>query len=89
MELTLALFLSIISCLIGVFSFFFNRKDKSNKDVETSSYNQGKIDEKLRNIMEKLDNIQRKIDGYDQEMEMAINKAIKLHEELYHGQKGA
>ena len=34
MELTVALCVSLISCVISVSSFVLNRKDKSNKDIK-------------------------------------------------------
>lgn len=30
--------IAIISCVLAIIGFFFNRKDKGEKDTETSSY---------------------------------------------------
>lgn len=80
----IAMLISIISITIAILSFFFGRKDKSNKDTEKNSYNQGRLDQTLKNIMEKLDKIEQKLNLYDSEIEIRIEKALKNHVEIYH-----
>lgn len=76
--------IAIISCVIAVSSFVLNRKDKSNENVEDSSYRQGVLDQQLKNIFEKLEKIERKLDTYDKELDEKIDKAIELHIQQYH-----
>ncbi len=84
MELTVALAISIISCVIAVISFFLSRKDKSNKDTEHDSYKWGSIDEKLSNIEKTLAKIEDKLDSYDKEVDEKIDLAFKHHINEYH-----
>ena len=84
MEITIALALSILSTIIAVLNFAFNRKDKSTKDSGTEQYKMGRLDENLKNIMEKLDKIERKIDSYDHEIDDRIEKSLKNHIRIYH-----
>ena len=48
--LTIALVISILSVVITVLNFVFNRKDKSNNEVKDESYRWGQLDAKLKNI---------------------------------------
>lgn len=84
MELTIALALSILSGVIAVASFAFNRKDKSNEDTEKDSYKWGSIDEKLSNIEKTLSKIEDKLDTYDKEVDEKIDIALKHHINEYH-----
>lgn len=84
MEITVALSISIISCIIGVASFVLNRKDKSNKDTSEDAYHLGQIDTKLKNIENVLNKIENKLDSYDKEMEEKITVALKHHIAEYH-----
>lgn len=84
MELTIAVIISIIGCVISVSSFALNRKDKSNKDTEKDSYKWGQIDMKLANIEKCLEKIENKLDSYDKEIEDKIKDAIKYHIAEYH-----
>ena len=88
MELTIALAISIISCVISVSSFVVNRKDKSNQDTEKDSYKWGSIDEKLANIEKTLAKIEDKLDSYDKEVEEKIDIAIAHHVNEYHKKEG-
>lgn len=84
---TITTIISIVSILIAGFSFYFSRKEKSNKDTEKSSYNQGRLDQTLKNIMEKLDKIEQKLNLYDSEIEIRIDKALKNHIAIYHSKQ--
>ena len=84
MQLTIALSISIISCVIAVISFFLSRKDKSNQDTEKDSYKWGSIDEKLANIEKTLTKIEDKLDSYDKEVDEKIDIAIEHHIKEYH-----
>ena len=81
MELTVALVISIIGVIISVCSFVLGRKDKSNMEVHKNSYNQGKTDQLLTDIMEKLDKIEKKLTTYEDEFETKTKKIVK--EELH------
>ena len=84
MELTIAVVISIIGCVISVSSFVLNRKDKSNDDTEEMSYRQGVLDQQLKNIFEKLEKIEKKLDSYDREIDDRIEKALEVHIKQYH-----
>ena len=84
MQLTVALAISIISCVIAVISFFLSRKDKSNQDTEKDSYKWGSIDEKLANIEKTLAKIEDKLDSYDKEIDDKIDIAMEHHIKEYH-----
>lgn len=84
MELTLALAISIIGCVISVCSFVLGRKDKSVKDNGDTSYRQGQIDEKLKNILEEIKKIQKHMEVYDKEIDEKIKIALENHIAIYH-----
>lgn len=70
--------------VISVLGFALGRKDKTEKNTETTSYKQGQLDQQLKNIMEKLDKIEKKLDNYDTEIDNKIEKAINNHITHYH-----
>ena len=84
MEITIAVVISIVGCVISVSNFVLSRKDKSNKDTKDESYHLGQIDTKLKNIEEVLSKIEKKLDTYDDEIDKKIKKAIETHEKEYH-----
>lgn len=84
MQLTVALSLSILGTVISVLSLIFNRKDKSNKDTEETSYRQGQLDMQIKQILAKLEKIDKKLDTYDREIEERIDVALKNHIAIYH-----
>ena len=92
MELTIALAISIISCVIAVSSFVLNRKDKAIKDKEEfdkESSNQQLIDYRLGQVEKKLDKILDILDSYDREIDERVEKALYNHVKMYHeGIKG-
>ena len=80
MEITIAI--SIISVVIAISSFVLNRKDKAVKDAKENNlalinYRLDKLDENVQKILDKLE-------GYDSEIDDKIDKAMKLHIEIYH-----
>lgn len=85
MEVTLAI--AIIGCVISVFSFALNRKDKSNKDTQNNSYKWGIIDTQIKQILNKLDKIDNKLDNYDKEIDNRIEIALKHHIKEYHNKR--
>lgn len=88
MELTIPLIISILGAIMSVVSLVLNRKDKSNKDTENTSYRQGQIDTQLKSILNKLEKIEDKLDGYDNEIEEKISIALKHHINEWHKHKG-
>ena len=84
MQLTIALSLSILGTVISVLSLIFNRKDKSNKDTEETSYRQGQLDMQIKQILSKLEKIDKKLDTYDKKIEEKIYIALKNHIAIYH-----
>ena len=85
MEIALAL--SILSVVITVLNFAFNRKDKAVKD--TKELDEDKSDQKLINyrlgqVEVKLDKILDKLDSYDKEIDERVKKAMEQHIREYH-----
>lgn len=80
----LALAISIILCVLTVSNFVLARKDKSVKDNGNTSYRQGQIDEKLKNIFDKLEKIERHLDIYDKEIDDKIEVALEHHIKEWH-----
>ena len=86
MELTVALTISMIGCIIGVASFVLNRKDKATSDSSSDAYHLGQIDTKLKNIEDVLNKIENKLDDYDKEIKKEIKIALENHVAIYHKQ---
>lgn len=74
----------IISAILCVLTFFFNRSDKNNKDTKDDGYKWGQVEEKLSNIEKVLAKIETKLDVYDRELDERIDKKIHDHVEMYH-----
>jgi hypothetical protein len=89
MDVTLVI--AIIGCVIGVLSFFFNRKDKGEKDNENTGYKMGVIEEKLKNISEQIKTLTEKFDIYDREIDKKIDdkieKSMQYHIKAYHNKE--
>lgn len=87
MELTIALLISIIGCVLSVTTFALNRKDKSNKDVKEEQKEFSKhdlIEYRLGKIEQNIEKILNKLDSYDKEIDERVEKAIKQHISIYH-----
>lgn len=85
MELSMTI--AIIGCVIGILSFFYNRKDKNEKTTEESSYKMGQIETQLKYISQQIKDLSDKFDKYDYEVEEKIKKAIETHEKEFHKEK--
>lgn len=87
MELTIALLISIIGCVLSITTFTLNRKDKSNKDVKEEQKQFSKhdlIEYRLGKIEQNIEKILNKLDSYDKEIDERVEKAIKQHISIYH-----
>lgn len=82
MDITLVI--ALVGCVLSVCSFVLGRKDKSVKDNGDTSYRQGQIDEKLKNIFDKLEKIERHLDIYDKEIDEKIEVALEHHIKEWH-----
>lgn len=80
----ISLVIAILSSVLSILSFAFNRKDKSNKDVGQEQYEKGKLDQQLKNIFEKLSEIEKKLDRQDKEIDEHIKIALDNHIAVYH-----
>jgi flagellar biosynthesis chaperone FliJ len=80
----LSMVIAIIGCVIGILSFFYNRKDKDEKNTEESSYKMGQIETQLNYISQQIKDLSDKFDKYDYEVDEKIRKAIETHEKEYH-----
>ena len=82
MELTIALFISILSAVMTVANFVVNRKDKAVKD--TKENHQELIEYQLKELKDDVKAILSKLDKFDKDIDDRINKAISLHVQVYH-----
>lgn len=80
----LSMVIAIIGCVIGILSFFYNRKDKDEKSTEESSYKMGQIETQLKYISQQIKDLSDKFDRYDYEVDEKIKKAIEAHEKEFH-----
>lgn len=83
----LSMVIAIIGCVIGILSFFYNRKDKDEKNTEESSYKMGQIETQLKYISQQIKDLSDKFDKYDYEVDEKIKKAIETHEKEFHKEK--
>lgn len=81
----IALVISILSAVMTVVNFVVNRKDKAVKD--TKENHQELIEYQLKELKEDVKKILDILDNYDKDIDERIDKAIKLHEKLYHTKK--
>lgn len=91
MELTIAVVISILNCVLGVVTFAMNRKkeavDKVEKDGSektNSKSEQVLIEYRLTKVEEKLDKILDILDSYDKEIDARVDKAMEEHIKIYH-----
>ena len=84
MEFNLSTVLSIASIIFVALNFALGRKDKSNDETQNEAYTQGRLDQKLANIIEKLEKIEKKLDYYDKEIDERIDTALMHHLREYH-----
>lgn len=83
MEIALAI--SILSAVMTVVNFFVNRKDKAVKD--TKENHQELIEYQLKELKEDVKKILDILDNYEKDIDDHVNKAIKMHERIYHNKK--
>lgn len=87
MELTIAVAITIINCVLGVVSFAINRKKDAISDSKESSKesaNQQLIDYRLTQVEKKLDKIIDILDSYEKEVDERIKIALDEHIKIYH-----
>jgi len=91
MELTIALAITILNCVLGVVTFANNRKKdvvgevkEENKEKVVDVADKKLIEYRLEQVEKKLDKILEKLDTYDKEIEERINKAFEEHIKVYH-----
>lgn len=82
MEITLAVAITIINCVLGIITFASNKKKEavqSAKEINMDliNYRLNELDKNVQKILEKLDN-------YESEIDTRIEKALKQHIEIYH-----
>jgi uncharacterized protein YlxW (UPF0749 family) len=86
-EITIALAISIIGCVISISSFVLSRKDKAVKDtkeVDEESSNQKLLNYRLEQVEKKLDKVLDILDSYEKEIDDRVNKALEQHIKIYH-----
>lgn len=85
MELTIALAITIINCVLGVVTFSLNRKKEAVQS--TKENHQELIEYQLKELKADIKEILAKLDRYDKDIDDRIDKAIDNHVKMYH--KGA
>lgn len=95
----ISLVCTIVCCIICVITYFTNKKDKSNKETENNSFNQGQLVEKVSNLDNKIGEVSAqvkeildKVTEYPKELKKEIqdvanstvSNAILKHELKYH-----
>lgn len=96
MEITIALAITILNCVLGVITFATNRKKdavgeakEENKEKVVDVADKKLIEYRLEQVEKKLDRILDILDTYDKEIDERVNKALEQHIKLYHeGTKG-
>lgn len=82
MGTTIALGLSVLGSVISVTTFALNRRDKAVSDTKENNYELIKY--QVSEIKEDVKAILSKLDKFDEDIDNRIDKAIKLHVEVYH-----
>lgn len=87
----ISLAISIVTVIMCVLTFFFNRNNDTKKDskeekeeAKTTQYKWGVMETKLDNLSKQVDKILDKLEFYDKELDGKIEKAISEHERRYH-----
>lgn len=86
MELTIALAITIINCVLGVLNFANSRKKEAIQN--TKENHQELIEYQLKELKDDVKAILSKLDKYEQDIDDRIDKAMELHLKMYHTTKG-
>ena len=91
MELTIALGITILNCVLGVITFANNRKKdtvgelkETTKEKVVDTADKKLIEYRLEQVEKKLDKILDILDSYDREIDERVGKALELHVKMYH-----
>ena len=74
--------IAIIGSILGVVTYFSNKKDKAVKDTKENNYELIKY--QISEIKEDVKTILGKFDNYEKDIDEKIEKAINLHIKMYH-----
>lgn len=74
--------IAIIGSILGVVTYFSNKKDKAVKDTKENNYELIKY--QISEIKEDVKTILGKFDNYEKDIDEKIDKAINLHIKMYH-----
>ena len=74
--------IAIIGSVLGVITYFSNKKDKAVKDTKENNYELIKY--QISEIKEDVKTILGKFDNYERDTYEKIEKAINLHIKMYH-----
>lgn len=75
-------FISIGAMVLALLTFVFTRIDKAKKDAKED--NLAVIVYQIKELKEDIQKLSDKFDAYEKEEDDKIDKAIQLHEKLYH-----
>ena len=87
----ISLIISIITVILCVLTFFFNRNDSTKQDdkedkeeAKSTQYKWGVMETKLDNVSKQVDKILDKLDVNDKEFDEKVKSAVEEHERRYH-----
>lgn len=74
--------IAIGSLILSFIALMLGRKDKAVDEAKEN--NLAVIQYQLKELKEDIGKLSDKFDKYDEELDNKIDKAIKLHEKIYH-----
>ena len=96
MELTIALAITILNCVLGAINFAVSRKDKAVKDTkeenkenhqELIEYQLRELKEDYKNIASDIKDIKKMLDSYKETFRSMVKEEMAEHIKLYHSKE--
>lgn len=96
MELTIALAITILNCVLGVVNFALSRKDKAVKDTKEESkqnhqelieYQLKELKEDYKNIASDIKDIKKMLDTYKETFRSIVRDEMANHIKMFHSKE--
>lgn len=96
MELTIALAITILNCVLGVVNFALSRKDKAVKDTKEESkqnhqelieYQLKELKEDYKNIAIDIKDIKKMLDNYKETFRSIVRDEMANHIKMFHSKE--
>lgn len=96
MELTIALAITILNCVLGVVNFALSRKDKAVKDTKEESkqnhqelieYQLKELKEDYKNIAIDIKDIKKMLDTYKETFRSIVRDEMANHIKMFHSKE--